>query len=244
MIDENLCRNELSPAERASQTARRKAIYLELHPETAHGGDRKSDQVDNLSTRSFAEETASATGKDERPFVAMPSAAVIAKQDEDTQRRLVAEDKLKRAAVELKKAEAEAKEAAKLPKAEPLTTEQKIEKLTEINAREKRYDRMGTSKQEVSNAGFRHFRYFVRFCSFLRGGRVRDRHVIRAEISRPRHSGIGYRLTGWSPLQRRLPGRCRPGNPGAGLSRRRGRLLPFLPARGYAIGRLPPHSSL
>lgn len=66
MIDENLCRNELSPAERASQTARRKTIYLELHPETAHGGDRKSDQVDKLSTRSFAEETASATGKDER----------------------------------------------------------------------------------------------------------------------------------------------------------------------------------
>lgn len=29
-----------------------------MHPETGHGGDRKSDQVDNLSTRSFAAETA------------------------------------------------------------------------------------------------------------------------------------------------------------------------------------------
>lgn len=66
MIDENLCRSELSPADRAKQTARRKAIYLELHPETAHGGDRKSDQVDNLSTRSFANETAAITGADAR----------------------------------------------------------------------------------------------------------------------------------------------------------------------------------
>ncbi|MEW9614270.1 hypothetical protein AB3G45_10630 [Shinella sp. S4-D37] len=124
--------------------------------------------------------------------VSVSAAAVIAKQDEDTQRRLVAEDKLKRAAPNLKRAEAEAKEAAKLPKAESLTTEQKIEKLTQINAREKRCDRMGTSKQEVSNAGFRHFRYFVRFCSFLRGARVRDHHFPGAEISRPRHSGIGW----------------------------------------------------
>lgn len=37
MIDENLCRAELSPSDRAKQTARRKAIYLELHPETAVG---------------------------------------------------------------------------------------------------------------------------------------------------------------------------------------------------------------
>ena len=66
MIDENLCRAELSPAEAALQTARRKEIYEALHPETRHGGDRKSNQVDNLSTRSFAEETAGATGRDAR----------------------------------------------------------------------------------------------------------------------------------------------------------------------------------
>lgn len=63
MIDENLMRAELSPADRAASTARRKAIYLELHPETAHGGDRKTDQVANFATRSFVEETADATGK-------------------------------------------------------------------------------------------------------------------------------------------------------------------------------------
>lgn len=47
--------------------ARRKEIYEELHPETKHGGDRRSDQVGNLHTRSerFTAATASATGKDE-----------------------------------------------------------------------------------------------------------------------------------------------------------------------------------
>ena len=66
MIDENLCRSELSPSDRARQTARRKVIYEELHPETRHGGNRRSDQVDNLSVRSFAAETAALAGVDER----------------------------------------------------------------------------------------------------------------------------------------------------------------------------------
>lgn len=67
MIDENLCRAELSPAERASQTARRKAIYEELHPETRHGGDRASRQVGDLpQTERFTAETAAAIGKSER----------------------------------------------------------------------------------------------------------------------------------------------------------------------------------
>lgn len=69
MIDENLMRAELSASERATQTARRKAIYLELHPETKQGGapglpGGGNAKTDNLS--SFASETATATGKDER----------------------------------------------------------------------------------------------------------------------------------------------------------------------------------
>jgi len=61
-------RAELSASERATSTARRKAIYETLHPETKHGGDRKSDQVANLATCSdrFTSDTAKATGKSER----------------------------------------------------------------------------------------------------------------------------------------------------------------------------------
>lgn len=57
--------------------------------------------------------------------VSVSAAATIARQDKDTQRRLVAEDKLKRSAAELRKAQQEAKEAEKLPKAAPLTDEQR-----------------------------------------------------------------------------------------------------------------------
>jgi hypothetical protein len=68
------CRNkfagvaELSPAERAKSTARRETIYEELHPETRHGGDRRSDQVANFATCSgrFTSETATVTGRAER----------------------------------------------------------------------------------------------------------------------------------------------------------------------------------
>lgn len=69
MIDENLCRAELSPADRAQQTARRKAIYLELHPETGHGGDRSapSRQLGDLPAADrFTAETAKISGASER----------------------------------------------------------------------------------------------------------------------------------------------------------------------------------
>jgi len=68
MIDENLCRAELSPSDRARQTARRKAIYLELHPETQHGGDRvgASRKVGDLVAERFTKETATVSGQSER----------------------------------------------------------------------------------------------------------------------------------------------------------------------------------
>jgi hypothetical protein len=69
MIDENLCRAELSPVDRARQTARRKAIYLELHPETAHGGNLEGAGVAKMATPenpSFATATAKRTGQSER----------------------------------------------------------------------------------------------------------------------------------------------------------------------------------
>lgn len=66
-IDENLCRAELSPAEQAFQTARRKEIYEALHPETkqhvAGGKARQDSASDKLS---FAAQTSRATGRDKR----------------------------------------------------------------------------------------------------------------------------------------------------------------------------------
>lgn len=59
--------------------------------------------------------------------VSVSAAAVIAKQEPSKQARIVADGKLKAAAAELREAEKQAKEAEKLPKAEPLTEDQKAE---------------------------------------------------------------------------------------------------------------------
>lgn len=65
---------ELSPADRAALTPRRKQIYLLLHPETAHhvagaiasNAAQGNDTSDKLAVASFAVATAQATGKDRR----------------------------------------------------------------------------------------------------------------------------------------------------------------------------------
>jgi ParB family transcriptional regulator, chromosome partitioning protein len=73
-IDENFCRAELAPAQMASAMARRKEIYLALHPETAPGKAQarglntkigRGDVADNLSP-TFAVATAAKTGKNRR----------------------------------------------------------------------------------------------------------------------------------------------------------------------------------
>jgi len=64
--DENLCGTKLSAAEQAMFTAKRKDAYLRKHPETGHGGDRKSDQVANSATCSFAQDQAEKTGTSAR----------------------------------------------------------------------------------------------------------------------------------------------------------------------------------
>ncbi|MCE2566201.1 ParB N-terminal domain-containing protein [Komagataeibacter sp. FNDCF1] len=65
-IDENLCRRELSPLDKATFLAERKAVYEELHPGTKHGGDRKSDQECNLAhlIPSFTKSTGEKLGID------------------------------------------------------------------------------------------------------------------------------------------------------------------------------------
>ena len=67
-IDENLIRNDLNALEQDLAIARRKEIYELKHPETKHGGDRKSEERKSsehhahLITSSFAEDTATKTG--------------------------------------------------------------------------------------------------------------------------------------------------------------------------------------
>lgn len=69
MIDENLCRAELSPAEAARAIDRRKVLYEALHPETRHGatggGHSQSRQLGDSADR-FTAETARLTGQSER----------------------------------------------------------------------------------------------------------------------------------------------------------------------------------
>lgn len=66
-IDENLIRNELHFIEQGEQLLRRKEIYEELHPETKHGGDRKSKKIKSqdlaLDPVSFVKDTAQKAGK-------------------------------------------------------------------------------------------------------------------------------------------------------------------------------------
>jgi ParB family chromosome partitioning protein len=65
-IDENLVRHPLSALEEAEHLAARKLIYEQLHPETRHGGDRKSERIKkrdpSLDPASFADDTGAKTG--------------------------------------------------------------------------------------------------------------------------------------------------------------------------------------
>jgi hypothetical protein len=64
-IDENLIRSPLTPAQEASAIFRRKKIYVELHKEAGHGGNKTgpSAQFAHTDVESFSENTANATGK-------------------------------------------------------------------------------------------------------------------------------------------------------------------------------------
>jgi len=63
-IDENLIRHDLTALDRATALARRKALYLKMFPETAQGGDRRSDQNRKFAVLidSFSKATAKRLG--------------------------------------------------------------------------------------------------------------------------------------------------------------------------------------
>jgi N6-adenosine-specific RNA methylase IME4 len=76
-LDENLYRNDLTPAERAAYQARRKALYLELHPETKVGNAQAAGMNASLgrggqlghhvaTAPTFDKAAAEATGQSER----------------------------------------------------------------------------------------------------------------------------------------------------------------------------------
>src|SRR5271166_4197797 len=65
-IDENLARNELSPAERTAAIVRRKTVYEELHPETRHGAIGGGHSKAGERADRFTKVTAEATGRSER----------------------------------------------------------------------------------------------------------------------------------------------------------------------------------
>jgi ParB-like nuclease domain len=70
-VDENLMRADLTPSERAAHHAKRKALYLKLHPETekgkAGGRPRKtSDKMSKVSTKGYAKAAAKKVGKTSR----------------------------------------------------------------------------------------------------------------------------------------------------------------------------------
>jgi ParB-like nuclease domain len=70
-IDENLVRADLTPSEPAAHHAKRKQLYLKLHPETekgkAGGRPRKtSDKMSKVSTKGYAKAAAKKVGKTSR----------------------------------------------------------------------------------------------------------------------------------------------------------------------------------
>lgn len=144
--DENELRESFKPSEKVAIGRAVEAKMAERRGRPSEEKVQDFAQFEGVKTRSIAAEKAGFTNPETYrqaktvvdtgipelvekmdAGLSVSAAAVIAKQDEDTQRRLVAEDKLKRAAADLRKAEAEAREAEKLPKAEPLTEEQKAE---------------------------------------------------------------------------------------------------------------------
>jgi hypothetical protein len=62
-IDENLIRADLSPAERALASGRRKELYEQQHKEAKHGAIGRGRKKTSQDEKSFVADTAAKTGK-------------------------------------------------------------------------------------------------------------------------------------------------------------------------------------
>lgn len=157
--DENLCGTNLGHADRAYLTHQRKIAYERLHPETVHGGDRKSessrkvcDSENHNDAKRFTADTAEKTGKSERSIqfdaergekIVKEALGIVRGTKLDTGEFL---DKLKKKPqpkqAEFAKAQIKKSEATKpkKPKAPPKTNVQKaidaVEKLNEAERHE------------------------------------------------------------------------------------------------------------
>lgn len=144
--DENELRKDFTPSERV-------AIARAVEHQLGNRQGQRTELMENIpevsgkTTRSVAAEKAGfgnettyrqakavvETGvpelveKMDAGTVSVSGAALIAKQDKEIQNKIVAEDNLKKAVSELREAEKRAKEAEALPKAVPLTPEQKAD---------------------------------------------------------------------------------------------------------------------
>ena len=145
-IDENLIRSNLHYLENGQALLRRKEIYETLHPETKHGGDRKSEKIKTRPARldndgdivlsdnepaqlrkrqtdepvkSFAEDTAIKTGQSAR------------KIQEDIQ---INENLTSRAKEAILEHEASKKEALQLSRMKPEKQEEVIDRIAEAGS--------------------------------------------------------------------------------------------------------------
>lgn len=159
-IDENIVRSDLSALEYGEILLRRKEIYEALHPETKHGGDRRSDAIKTTkcrfeNVRSFAQDTAEKLGVTPRTVERqiqtarnlVPEAKEIIR---DTDTRLS-----KKAAMKLSRLEPDRqKEAAALLASKEIKTVEEYTARTEDREQAGGREQTGTGREKTVQAGW------------------------------------------------------------------------------------------
>lgn len=152
---ENEIRKDFTPSERVAIA---EAVLAEVDERRGGANVDKYPQLTGVKTREVAAEKAGfgsdftyrqaksvlATGTPElieamdKEEVSISAAAVIAQEDKEIQKRIVAEENMTRAAASLRKAKEELRKAESLPKARPLSDEEKEERKEVFGTQEDR----------------------------------------------------------------------------------------------------------